>query len=201
MNESFGGQGGFGEFIGATKNFGDHTGVFKTSVGEWAFGVLSLTKALGKLEGFGENVIKMTGVLGGLGQVFVSSKLIDVIADLANQIQGFDKTIQRKYGVFNKGPIGNEMVEATQNTLAMGINMRDHGESFVALARELQDFGRAMPLTEISSIIAKNFGIGSDAAASITSSFSKFGGRDAAEIESIMGGKHFQEYVSFWCKF
>jgi len=187
--EDLGGQGGIGEMAGAGEMFQHGAGVFKTAVGKFTFGAISIQKAFDSkaMKNVAGGAFNLTGALKGLGEAFTKAKLADVIADLTGSLYDARKGLEKTYGLFGKDRdrITDNLMDATSNTQLLGIGMGENMESFRALSNEFRDFSKSADLVEITSIMSKNFGISAESAAALSSSMSKFGGQSSEQIETF----------------
>ncbi|MBV1929095.1 MAG: hypothetical protein KUG81_06240 [Gammaproteobacteria bacterium] len=194
MADQFGTQGGFEGLSGAAEKFEKGTGLFKTTVGEWTFGVVALTKALApsseKLKGASDTLFKLTGVLRDVSQAFTAAKVVDVIADLSTSMHDTKKSLQRTFGLF--GDDNKVILESirtqSQLTNKYGIRMRENLDSFKSLQNQFQSLGFGMDLVSATSEVTALFGIASEASAQIVFGLNKFGGLDKSGIGEFMDG-------------
>lgn len=192
MADNLGNQGGFEGIASAAKSFQSSTKVFKTSVGEWTFGVVSLGKvmkpATDGIKNFGGAIFSMTGVLKGLGDAFTKAKLVDVIADLTISMYDTRKTLQRSYGISGKenARIANVIREQSKSTNSFGVRMRENLDSYQALAAEYRSLSFGDDLIGLSSLIGAAFGIDGDDASKIIYSLDKFSNLSPKGIEGYM---------------
>ena len=137
--EQFGTQGGFGDMMGAADAFKEGTGIFKTSVGKWTFGILSLKKMTEKLDI--ENLKNsFSSFLGDLPNLLSTSKLTDVISDLSNSLYTTRKELERTYGLFGgaRNEVVSSLVAQSQATNDFGIRLRENIEGYKSLASEFR---------------------------------------------------------------
>lgn len=194
MADQFGSQGGFEGIGKATTQFKEGTGVFKTAVGEWTFGVLAVSKILApsvdKLKTAGDTLLRLTGVLRGLGDAFTSAKLIDIVADLSSSMYHTKKDLQRTFGLF--GEDNNKILESirvqSQLTNQYGIRMKENIESFKALYSQFRTTNFDLGLVSATSKISALYGLTEDSAAEIAFSLNKYAGMGEGGIGNFMEG-------------
>lgn len=213
MADVMGTQGGMEGIVGAGKNineaskrFGQHTGIFESSVGEWTFGVLMVKDIFKKfLDGFKDaTTTSSKNFIVNLKEGFKDAfefgvnlfknagwaKVADTISSTIGSRYDVRKQLQGIYGAF--GTYGDRLTdginEVTKATNDFGARWQENMTSFMAIADRIGSTnlgGDWKKWIEETSLISKSFGIGEDAAANISSSF-MMGGASAKTMHDFM---------------
>lgn len=185
MQENFGNQGGFEGLKGAAEQFNVGSGLFKTSVGDWTFGILSFKKIVesGAFKSITSNVIELSGVLKGLTGVFSVSKVVDSVTDLSNSLYETRKELEKIYGIFGRNnEVVKSLTQQSRETVEFGIGLKENVKAYKALATVFRSRTFDSNLAGLTAKISKAFDIGEESAANIVAPLSKFGGKDSKGI-------------------
>lgn len=192
--DQFGTQGSFEGVSKAADTFKEGSKLFKTSVGEWTFGLIGLTKVLTpnteQLKGVTKTTLRLTGVLKDLGDAFTTAKIVDVVADLSTAMYDTGKQLQRSFGIFGAdNRVFQESIrETSQITNDFGFRMRENTETLMALANEFKGLAFSRDLVEATSLIRAAYGISAEASANITFALNQFAGLGNSGIIQYMDG-------------
>ena len=171
MNEDLGNQGGFSDVGKMAESFERSSGVFKTSVGKFVFGVGLMKTAVEQMneqiKTFGGQLINMTGVLRGISGAFAMSQVVDTFSELNLSLYDTRKGLEKTFGLFGdeRGKFTDSLFKQSKDLVDYGVNVGDVNASFHALAKEFANAEFARDLAGTAAMFSKGFGVSSEAGA------------------------------------